>query len=232
MADTHTSAAALHRRSSLIALIIAIVVGIALITVAIRTTVSTTASEATSESATVGAADEAAEQAAEEAAEKTAAQPAPMDAADVAKVAGSGSLSGVRLHPLPGTASADMPAVADLGEVVTGQPTVVNVWAWNCAPCRQELPLLEQWAKDNPDVKLITVHAAREESRGQAFLEEIGVELPVYSDTVDAVGSALSLPRVVPVTVVFFPDGTMAKLHPGEFTSEAEITAAVREALA
>lgn len=228
MADTHTSAAALHRRSSLIALIIAIVVGIALITVAIRTTVATTASEATSESATVGAADEAAEQAAEEA----AAQPAPMDAADVAKVAGSGSLSGVRLHPLPGTASADMPAVADLGEVVTGQPTVVNVWAWNCAPCRQELPLLEQWAKDNPDVKLITVHAAREESRGQAFLEEIGVELPVYSDTVDAVGSALSLPRVVPVTVVFFPDGTMAKLHPGEFTSEAEITAAVREALA
>lgn len=228
MADTHTSAAALHRRSSLIALIIAIVVGIALITVAIRTTVSTTASEATSESATVGAADEAAEQAAEE----VAAQPAPMDAADVAKVAGSGSLSGVRLHPLPGTASADMPAVADLGEVVTGQPTVVNVWAWNCAPCRQELPLLEQWAKDNPDVKLITVHAAREESRGQAFLEEIGVELPVYSDTVDAVGSALSLPRVVPVTVVFFPDGTMAKLHPGEFTSEAEITAAVREALA
>lgn len=228
MADTHTSAAALHRRSSLIALIIAIVVGIALITVAIRTTVATTASEATSESATIGAADEAAEQAAEEA----AAQPAPMDAADVAKVAGSGSLSGVRLHPLPGTASADMPAVADLGEVVTGQPTVVNVWAWNCAPCRQELPLLEQWAKDNPDVKLITVHAAREESRGQAFLEEIGVELPVYSDTVDAVGSALSLPRVVPVTVVFFPDGTMAKLHPGEFTSEAEITAAVREALA
>ena len=228
MADTHTSTAALHRRSSLIALIIAIVVGIALITVAIRTTVATTASEATSESATVGAADEAAEEAAEEA----AAQPAPMDAADVAKVAGSGSLSGVRLHPLPGTASADMPAVADLGEVVTGQPTVVNVWAWNCAPCRQELPLLEQWAKDNPDVKLITVHAAREESRGQAFLEEIGVELPVYSDTVDAVGSALSLPRVVPVTVVFFPDGTMAKLHPGEFTSEAEITAAVREALA
>lgn len=157
---------------------------------------------------------------------------------EIAAVAGSGSLAGVRLPVLmhEGTGSsvgsgASGVQLVDMAEVLGGKPTVVNVWAWNCAPCRQELPLLQQWAQDNPDVQVVTVHAATEASRGQVFLQEIGVDLPAYSDTVDAVGSALNLPRVVPVTVIFRPDGSMATMHPGEFTSAEQITDVVRGAL-
>lgn len=157
---------------------------------------------------------------------------------EIAAVAGSGSLTGVRLPLLAesgDSAGQDNEAgqveLLDMGQVVEGKPTVLNVWAWNCAPCRQELPLIEQWAKDNPDVQVATVHAAREAGRGQAFLQEIGVKLPSYSDTVDVVGPALNLPRVVPITVVFKADGTVATIHPGEFTDAQQITDLVRGAL-
>ena len=169
---------------------------------------------------------------------------------EIAAVAGSGSLAGVRLPLLTeqeGSVGQDNEAgqndeagqdnevgqaeLVDMGQVVEGKPTVLNVWAWNCAPCRQELPLIEQWAKDNPDVQVATVHAAREAGRGQAFLQEIGVKLPTYSDTVDVVGPALNLPRVVPITVVFKADGTVATIHPGEFTDAQQITDLVRGAL-
>ena len=157
---------------------------------------------------------------------------------EIAAVAGSGSLAGVRLPLLAESGdSADQSNEAgrtelvDMGQVVEAKPTVLNVWAWNCAPCRQELPLIEQWGKDNPDVQVVTVHAAREAGRGQAFLQEIGVNLPTYSDTVDVVGPALNLPRVVPITVVFKADGTVATIHPGEFTDAQQITDLVRGAL-
>ena len=157
---------------------------------------------------------------------------------EIAAVAGSGSLAGVRLPLLAEQGDsadqdneADQAELVDMGQVVEGKPTVLNVWAWNCAPCRQELPLIEQWAKDNPDVQVVTVHAAREAGRGQAFLQEIGVNLPTYSDTVDVVGPALNLPRVVPITVVFKADGTVATIHPGEFTDAQQITDLVRGAL-
>ncbi|MGK8361173.1 TlpA family protein disulfide reductase [Corynebacterium amycolatum] len=157
---------------------------------------------------------------------------------EIAAVAGSGSLAGVRLPLLAESgdsagqdSEAGQAELVDMGQVVAGKPTVLNVWAWNCAPCRQELPLIEQWAKDNTDVQVATVHAAREAGRGQAFLQEIGVNLPTYSDTVDVVGPALNLPRVVPITVVFKADGTVATIHPGEFTDSQQITDLVRGAL-
>lgn len=157
---------------------------------------------------------------------------------EIAAVAGSGSLAGVRLPLLAESGDsanqsneAGRTELVDMGQVVEGKPTVLNVWAWNCAPCRQELPLIEQWGKDNPDVQVVTVHAAREAGRGQAFLQEIGVNLPTYSDTVDVVGPALNLPRVVPITVVFKADGTVATIHPGEFTDAQQITDLVRGAL-
>lgn len=157
---------------------------------------------------------------------------------EIAAVAGSGSLTGVRLPLLAeqdDSAGQDNEAgraeLVDMGQVVEGKPTVLNVWAWNCAPCRQELPLIEQWAEDNPDVQVLTVHAARDAGRGQAFLQEIGVNLPTYSDTVDVVGPALNLPRVVPITVVFEADGSVATVHPGEFTEAQQISNLVRGAL-
>ncbi|WP_048759163.1 TlpA family protein disulfide reductase [Corynebacterium vitaeruminis] len=228
-----------NRRASLITLLIA---GISIVGLVIFAIVNTTGGSGQTDdgesgaSVSVGVDDAGGVGGAGEAGDEPAAPAMSKD--EIAVVAGSGSLSGVRLPLLTEQGDsagqdheADQAELVDMGQVVEGKPTVLNVWAWNCAPCRQELPLIEQWAKDNPDVQVVTVHAAREAGRGQAFLREIGVNLPTYSDTVDVIGPVLNLPRVVPITVVFREDGTVAAMHPGEFTDAQQITDLVRGAL-
>lgn len=211
-----------NRTATLISLFIALACIIGLVALAVsNTTGNNDATDATSSSASIAPSDSA-----------SLDSGVAMSKEEVAALAGTGSLSGVRLPLLKDEgATAHEIELKDMADVLGGKPTVVNVWAWNCAPCRQELPLLQQWAKANPDVQVVTVHAAREAERGQSFLQEIGVSLPTYSDTVDAVGSALNLPRAVPITVVFAQDGSMLTMHPGEFTSSQQISDVVRGAL-
>ena len=141
---------------------------------------------------------------------------------------GSGPLAGVELPCL----GARHPGEIDLAATFAGTPTVLNVWAWNCAPCREELPILEEWAAANPDVRVVGVQAATSEGRGAAMLEELDVDFVSYHDGMDAVGPALELPRVVPVTVVLRADGTVAEILPRAFDSYDEFDEAIRGALA
>lgn len=143
-------------------------------------------------------------------------------------VTGAGPLSGVKLPCLGAGHQGDI----DLAAAFAGTPTVLNVWAWNCAPCREELPILEEWAAANPDVRVVGVQAATSEGRGAAMLEELGVDFVSYHDGMDAVGPALALPRVVPVTVVLRADGTVAEILPRAFVSYDEFDEAIRGALA
>lgn len=109
--------------------------------------------------------------------------------------------------------------------------TVVNVWAWWCGPCREELPHIQEFADANPDYTVVGVHADPVASRGADFLNDIGVALPSYQDDDNTFAGTLGLPRVIPVTVVFV-DGELVESFPVPFTSTAEIDAAVDRALA
>lgn len=41
---------------------------------------------------------------------------------------------------------------------VRGKPVLVNAWATWCAPCRRELPLLEQTAAENADIAVVLIN--------------------------------------------------------------------------
>ena len=43
-------------------------------------------------------------------------------------------------------------------EVATDKPILLNLWALWCAPCRQELPLLDRLAKENGDLNIQTLN--------------------------------------------------------------------------
>ncbi|SQG63854.1 thiol-disulfide isomerase [Corynebacterium renale] len=119
-----------------------------------------------------------------------------------------------------------------LGGEVTGtqdsKPVVVNVWAWWCAPCRDELPYLQEFADEHPEYHVVGVHADRAGANGAALLNELGVDLPSFQDEDGAFAARYALPGVVPITVVL-RDGNLVAMFPRAFESAADIAAAVAE---
>lgn len=80
--------------------------------------------------------------------------------------------------------------------------TVVNVWAWWCGPCREELPLMGEVARKHPEWNVVGVHADKDAQRGEALLKELGVDMFSYQDFDNSFAGRLALPNVIPVTVV------------------------------
>lgn len=117
------------------------------------------------------------------------------------------------------------------GDAPSEGVTVVNVWAWWCGPCRDELPYLQEFADQHPEYTVVGVHADQSAARGARLLNEVGVDLPSYQDDDNTFAGTLGLPRVIPITVVF-RDGEMITSFPVPFTSTKSITEAVDEALA
>lgn len=108
--------------------------------------------------------------------------------------------------------------------------TVVNMWAWWCGPCREELPAFAEYAHAHPEVNVIGVHADRDAARGAGMLGELGVDLPSLQDGSGEFQRALGLPGVVPVTVVLAPDGHKLAVLPKTFASADALDRAVQEA--
>jgi thiol-disulfide isomerase/thioredoxin len=138
--------------------------------------------------------------------------------------AGAGELAGVSLPCLTdGGGTGTVP----LGAALSGRPTLVNVWAWWCQPCRAELPVLAETAAKHPEWNIVGVHAAERGQAGADMLADLGVRLPSFQDSDGAVAAAAELPAVVPVSVIYRGDGTRVTLHPGELRSVADVETAM-----
>lgn len=135
--------------------------------------------------------------------------------------------------PAPQMEGIELPCLG--GEIVDGeqtpaaQATVVNLWAWWCEPCRTELPLFDQLALEHPEYAIVGVHADKAATNGAALLEELGVGMASYQDDSNLFAGTLGLPQVVPITVVFAPDGTLKGYLPKSFTSYQELEDALAE---
>lgn len=133
--------------------------------------------------------------------------------------------------PGPGLGGVDLPCLggADSGQGTTGV-AVVNVWAWWCEPCREELPALDEFAREHPEYTVVGVHADTNAANGAALLNDLGVGMPSYQDSENAFAGELGLPAVVPVTVVFRGEEKVGVLG-RSFSSSSEIAQAVEEVL-
>ncbi|KQB84498.1 TlpA family protein disulfide reductase [Corynebacterium oculi] len=109
--------------------------------------------------------------------------------------------------------------------------TVVNVWAWWCGPCREELPVMERFAQAHPEYRVVGVHADARAASGAELLDELGVGLPSFQDDDNSFAGALGLPSVVPITVVVRA-GEVVTMLPKAYSDVSELESDVREALA
>lgn len=120
----------------------------------------------------------------------------------------------------------------DLGQALAGRPALLNIWAYWCGPCAEELPYLQQYAQRAGDaVTVLTVHNDANEANGLTRLTDYGVTLPGVQDGRGRVAAAVGAPNVLPVSVLISADGTVAKVLPQPFTSVDDIAYAVRENL-
>jgi len=111
---------------------------------------------------------------------------------------------------------------------VAGRPTVLNLWAYWCAPCAEELPAMAEYQRRvGRDVTVLTVHQDENEVAALLRLAELGVRLPTLQDGRRLVAAALRVPNVMPATVVLRADGSVAEVLPRSFASADEIAAAV-----
>jgi thiol-disulfide isomerase/thioredoxin len=123
-------------------------------------------------------------------------------------------------------------AEVDVARALAGRPVVLNLWAYWCAPCAQELPAMADYQRRvGTDVTVVTVHQDENEVAALLRLADLGVHLPTLQDGQRRIAAALGVPNVMPATVVLRADGSVAKILPQAFTSADEIAAAVKNAL-
>lgn len=113
-----------------------------------------------------------------------------------------------------------------------GRPTVVNVWASWCAPCRTEMPRLRaSAARLAPTTGFLGVDVKDDPGAGWAFLAQMQVHYPNVADPSAALLAGLHVPGV-PITFVLDSTGAIVFRHLGELHESdiAEMETAARSA--
>lgn len=156
----------------------------------------------------------------------------PRAMADLPPCPAEGSGAGpVRLRGIVVECAADGDDV-DVARALAGRAVVLNLWAYWCSPCADELPALQDFQRRVGDaVTVVTVHQDENEAAALTRMAELGVRLPMLQDGRRRIAAALSLPNVMPSTVVLRRDGSVAEVLLRPFTSADEIGAAVDSAL-
>lgn len=118
----------------------------------------------------------------------------------------------------------------DLGRA-PGVPTVVNLWATWCAPCRAELPLLQEFAEDAGErVRVVGVISKDGEPQAESFADEIGIAFPSAFDGEGELMGELGL-NALPFTYFLDADGGLVHTEVGEVSSAEELRGLVAEHL-
>ena len=139
------------------------------------------------------------------------------------------------LQPCPAqpetpAADSDLPAISiqcfsggtlDLAKA-PGVPTVLNLWASWCSPCREELPLVQQFADAaGEQVRVLGVISKDGVPQSTSFAADAGATFPGAFDRDGDVMTALGL-NSLPYTLFLAADGSVAYVQVGPVHSLEE----------
>src|SRR5262249_4915896 len=109
-------------------------------------------------------------------------------------------------------------------------PTVINIWASWCGPCRAELPAFQRYANAaGQRVRVIGVDSDDTRANGQALADDLHLVFPMLHDDRGSLRIALGR-AALPVTVLV-SDGRIAYVHNGPALDDAGILDLVRRYL-
>ena len=148
-------------------------------------------------------------------------QPCPEQSDTPAK--GTGLLPALSFH-CPGGGSLDLARAP-------GQPTVLNLWGSWCGPCREELPLMQQFADAAAgQVRVMGVISKDGRPQAESFAADAGVTFPSAFDADGELMTDLGL-HGLPYTYFLDADGGLVYTQVGPVTSVDELRALAAEHL-
>ena len=97
-----------------------------------------------------------------------------------------------------------------------GNVVLINFWASWCAPCRQEMPLLNKIHNKYAPLgfTVLGVNVEEQVANARGFIRDFPVDFPILLDSSNQV-SKLYKVIAMPTTVVVDRDGNMRFLHQG-----------------
>ena len=104
-----------------------------------------------------------------------------------------------------------------LALTTSGAPSVVNVWASWCLPCRSEAPLIAEGSHVHPDVEFIGLNVKDAPLRARQFIAEYLAEADMvhYADRRGRIPVDLGGGSGVPITFFYDSSGALAATHRG-----------------
>jgi cytochrome c biogenesis protein CcmG/thiol:disulfide interchange protein DsbE len=138
--------------------------------------------------------------------------------------------AGVGSKPAPFTLRTFEGAEINTADLI-GQVVVINFWASWCEPCKQEAAELEQAYQQYKDqgVAFLGVNYVDTEPEARAYLAEFGITYPNGPDLGTRISQAFRI-RGVPETYILGPQGILAEVKIGPYTSLSEITRSIEAA--
>lgn len=116
------------------------------------------------------------------------------------------------------------------------KPTLVNIWASWCEPCREEIPFLIEFAQKYPNLNIILVSADSPDALGEAEKILTGLNspfTPYVKDETETEFITNLFPDwggAIPVTLVYDKDGKLKKYWQGSASKE-EFESHIKEVL-
>lgn len=122
-------------------------------------------------------------------------------------------------------------AKVDLGAAFGGKPTLINLWATWCEPCKTELPVLEKYAAEPGAVRVLGVQVESKASDGLELFAALGVHLPSVFDGDGKVRKALKTPPSLPASYLVTAGGEVRFIEtPRVFDNTDQVRGAVEGA--
>lgn len=130
--------------------------------------------------------------------------------------------------PLPEAVLVDLQGQQAPLAAFKGKPTVINLWATWCGPCRREMPVLAAAQQAHPQVSFVFANQGETVEEVNAFLQSTQLQLDnVLLDAGSGVMQQTGA-RALPTTLFFGADGRLRNVHMGEL-SRATLEARLRE---